>query len=191
MAGYVVKSWEINAKPNRNGNFVEIIGRAPGLLSWLLALAKIDPTISIFIKPNKVVYEEGSFQGKIRRIIPLGNVSSFFYGYTKPWKECLFWGLILAAFTFGISVIAALVFYFLNKTLSIGISERSGLLSGIDIKRSVIEGQKIDEEDAEKVCFILEQLVDLNGRSEAITEIKGLTPKRTKLEESPLLEANA
>ncbi len=184
MAGYVVKTWDVGTKPNEEGNYVKIGGRAPGLWSWFLSLIKIDPTISIIFTQNKVIYESGSWQGKTRRVIPINSISSFYYGYTKPWKEALVMGIVLGILTFGLGLLVGLIYYFLNKTLSIGICEKSGVMSGIDMKRSVIEGKKIDEKDAELVCSILERLVDAKNES-----TNNISTVESDLEGMPLLES--
>ncbi|MEO6911532.1 MAG: hypothetical protein ABI158_11495, partial [Edaphobacter sp.] len=48
----------------------------------------------------------------------------------------------------------------LNKTLTIGFTDTGGRASEIPFKRSVIEGQVIDEAEAARVCDIVQRLVD-------------------------------
>lgn len=93
------------------------------------------------------------------------NISSTYYGYTKPWKESLILGAILGALTFGIGAIIGIVYYFLNKHLTVGFVEVSGHVSAIAFKRSVIEGQNIDESQARAVSEITQQLIDARKRA--------------------------
>lgn len=112
---------------------------------------------------NKILFEQGSLEGSVKRVIPMSKVSSSFCGYTKPWKKALVIGAVCGLLTFWMLFLGALVgvvYYFLNKTLTIGLVEVSGLVSSFDFKRSVIEGQHIDEAQAREVCEIIEFLMD-------------------------------
>jgi hypothetical protein len=168
MSAYVVKSWNVSEQANADGNYVEIKGRAPGLISWILALVGIEPTVSIRISDKLFIFESGSWSGRFYKSIPLAKISSVYYGYSKPWKESLaiffVLGILLGIPTYGIMTVIggalAFIYYYLNKTLSLGIYEIGGMASGIEIKRSVIEGKKLDETDAEKVESILKKLID-------------------------------
>lgn len=176
MAAYVVKSWFADQKANPQGRYISIKGRAPGLISWLMSLVGISPTVSLECGGNNFVYEIGSWSGRMVKAIPLSKISSVYYGYAKPWKEALaifilgpVIGSIMAnitksgmvAFVVVLLFIGlALAYYLLNKNLSIGVIETGGLLSGIDFKRSIIEGVDVDEAAAEKVYLIIQALVD-------------------------------
>lgn len=155
----VVKKWFASSTPDANGNHVAITGREEGLLSWFLSLIKIDPTTTVEIKSDLVVFTKGSFEGTEHRIIPINSVCSAYYGYKKPWKEAVAIGLALLP-VFGIGLIVGPLYYFLNKTLTVGIVEVSGWSGGFSFKRSVIEGQNISEKDAEKVIQIIRSLIE-------------------------------
>jgi hypothetical protein len=183
MTAYVVKSWNVGEEPNQNGNFVEIKGRAPGIVSWILALVGIEPTVSIKISDKSFIFEAGSWAGRFYKTIPIAMISSVYYGYSKPWKGAvalavifsLFlnvpcWigslsenpALIIIGFLFGVllAIGIGILYYFLNKKLTLGVFEIGGIASGIEIKRSVIEGKSLDEKDAERVGRILNQLIE-------------------------------
>jgi hypothetical protein len=87
-----------------------------------------------------------------------------FYAFKRPLKEAVILGVILGAltfFSFGIIGIAiAILYYVLNKTLTIGFTDVGGRVSEIPIKRSVIEGLSIGEAEAARVCEIIQRLVD-------------------------------
>ena len=172
MSAYVVKSWKVSEEVNEQGNFVDIKGRAPGLISWFLALMGIDATVSIKVSNELFTFEAGSWSGRFYKTIPLSKISSVYYGYSKPWKEALVLFLILGVAlgvpTYGVMTviggIIALLYYFLNKKLTLGVFEIGGGASGIEIKRSVIEGKKLDEKDAEQVGDLIQQLLISKNR---------------------------
>ena len=160
MAAYVIKSWHVEDTPmDAHGTLVHIVGRAPGLLAWMLSLLKIDPTIDLRITEENVIFSEGSLRGNSHRCIPIRNISSISYGYTKPWREALVIAILLSSF-FGIGIILGIIYYVLNKSLNLGIVELGSVASGIDFKRSVIEGVNVDEEAAQRVAGILQARVD-------------------------------
>lgn len=102
MATLVLKEWKASNQPiDENGNYVVIIGRASGLLSWFLALIKINPTSFIHISPQRIDFSSASLSGTEHRIIPIDNVCSSFYGYHKPWKMAIFL-FFISAFIAGL-----------------------------------------------------------------------------------------
>ena len=142
-----------------------------GLISWFLALVGIDPITTIKNSMKRVEFRQSSLAGTSNRMIPLQGVCSIYYGYHKPWKEAL--GIfVVLAFLFGsvgsaahssgvtvcgtlISIAMALTYYFLNRTLTLGFVENSGVISGIKFKRSVIENTDVNEEQARLVCELI------------------------------------
>lgn len=176
MATYVVKSWYADQKMNPHGQYVSIKGRAPGLISWVLSLLGVSPTVSLQCGCNNFVYEAGSLSGKQVKTIPLSKISSVYYGYAKPWKQALAIALIgvtlatpfyaatqsglASAFIILVCLALGFAYYLLNKDFSIGVCEVGGIVSGIDFRRSLIEGVTVDEGAAEKVHLIIQALVE-------------------------------
>ena len=164
MNAFVIKSWSANDHPDGDGNYVNINGRAGGLVSWLLNLLGISPTATLTVRTDKITLQTGSLEGSVHLLTPLENTCSMFYGFKRPLKEAVILCVVLGAltfFTFGILGIAiAILYYVLNKTLTIGFTDTGGRLSQIHFKRSVIEGQVIDEVQAARVCDIVQRLVD-------------------------------
>lgn len=168
MNQYVIKKWLISENvAQANDNYIEIDGRAGGLLSWILSKLNISPTVRMEINHERIRFAEGSLAGDAHRIIPLENVCSTFYGYTKPWKEALFIAIVLGIPTFGIGVIVAVIYYFLNKSMTVGFVEVSGIINAIAFKRSVIEGIKVDEEQSRQVAELTQKLIDARKRPSA------------------------
>jgi hypothetical protein len=127
-------------------------------------LLDISPTVRLTVRSDKITLQMGSLEGSMHFLTPLENTCSMFYGFKRPLKEAVILGIVLGAltfFTFGLLGIAlAILYYVLNKTLTIGFTDAGGRLTEIHIKRSVIEGQVIDEVQASRVCDIVQRLVD-------------------------------
>ena len=164
MNAFVIKSWSASDQPDADGNYVNINGRAGGLVSWLLNLLDISPTVRLTVRADKIIFQKGSLEGSLHFLTPLENACSMFYALKRPLKEAVILGIVLGAatfFTFGILGIAiAVLYYLLNKTLTIGFTDVGGRVSVIPFRRSVIEGQSIDEAEASRVCNIVQHLVD-------------------------------
>jgi len=71
-------------------------------------------------------------------------------------------GGALASFivTLAIGVGIALIYYFLNRTLTLGFVEVGGVISGIRFKRSVIENLDVNQTQAKAVCVIVQRLIE-------------------------------
>jgi len=153
----VIRSWEASEQPGQDGTIISIVGRQEGVVAWFLTTMGIDVTTRLRITQSTVYFERGSLEGFTQRVVPIGSVSSAYFGYIKPWKEALAIGLLLAPILIGF-VIGPL-YYFLNQRLSVGIIEQSGIANGIEFKRSVIEGRKIDEAEGHRLIAIIHDLI--------------------------------
>lgn len=154
----VIKKWHASNTPNEKGNYVHLVGREAGLFAWFLSVLGLDPTTEVEIKKDLIIFSAASLSGRTTRVIPMKSLTSAFYGYEKPWKEALLIGLLLAPVFIGFVV--GPLYYFLNKTLAIGVIEASSWTGGFAFKRSVIEGQNIDEKQAYKVIEIVRSLIE-------------------------------
>ena len=168
MAGYVIKSWKAQEQLIEGSDkYIQIEGRASGLLSSLLSLLKISSIITFSVSGDKITFEEGSLSGSMISHTPLKNTCSMFYGYTKPWKEAIIIGILVGGITFWLffipGIIAGLLYYYLKKALTLGYTDKGGFTHAISFGRSVIEGQNLDETAAQKVCTIVQRLVDVQG----------------------------
>lgn len=172
---YVVKSWSASNRMDGEGNYVNIEGRAGGLLSWVLNLLGVSPTVGLKARGDRIIFHEGSLEGTSSFLTPMENICSMFYAYKRPLTEAIWLGVILGAITFfllGIpGIVIALLYYFLNKRLIVGFTDLGGLVSEMAFKRSVIESKVIDENAASEVCNILQGLVD--ARREMVTRTRG------------------
>jgi hypothetical protein len=155
----VIKKWYASHTANPQGNYVHLVGREAGLFAWFLSLIGIDPTTEIEIKENLIIFTAGSLSGREKRVIPMKSVCSAYYGYKKPWQAALLIGILLLPL-FGVGLIAGPLYYFLNKELTVGVVETSSWVGGFSFKRSVIEGQNIEEQNAYEVIDIIRSLIE-------------------------------
>jgi len=171
----VVKSWHSNVAPREDGAYVEIIARESGFFSWVMTLLRIDPRYSLQIQYDKVIYESRSVWGYKRVLLPIASISSLNFGYSKPWKLAalilvLFgaagyvamefdeagWALFLSL----AGIIGAVAAFLLNKVLSIGVTEVTGDEYALNLKRSFIEGQEVNEEALGRITEIFVAILD-------------------------------
>lgn len=161
---FVIKSWSAANQQDSDANYVNISGRAGGLVAWLLNMLGISPTVQLIVQADKIIFRKGSLEGTLNFITPLENTCSTFYAFKRPLKEAVILGVILGAvtfFSFGLIGIAiAILYYVLNRTLTVGFTDIGGRVSEIPFKRSVIEGKTLDESEAARVCEIIQRLVD-------------------------------
>jgi len=193
MGTLVIKDWKAEAKPidNKN-NFINITGREGGLLSWLLALLRIDPTTNILIGVERVEFTGSSLAGTESRLIPLEGICSTYYGYHKPWKTAAVIigifsllgvsfggeiGAFVLMFTIGLGI--GLLYYFLNSTLALGFVEVSGVVNGIRFKRSVIENLDVNQDQAKMVCLIVQRLIEAKHKrmTQSRSDARELAPQ--------------
>lgn len=189
MSALVLKAWKVKNKPvDGEDNYVVISGRKSGLISWFLSLVGIDPTTTIKVGLERIEFHASSLSGINNRMIPLRGVCSTYYGYHKPWKETIGIFVLLAwllssfiiAITMDrsnghfslsgflialvISLGVALIYYFLNRTLTLGFVENSGVISGIQFKRSIIENIDVDEDQARMACEITQAIIEQRAK---------------------------
>ncbi|MBE7494342.1 MAG: hypothetical protein HS117_05325 [Verrucomicrobiaceae bacterium] len=183
----VITKWRASNVPDAgDGRFVVIVGRREGIISWLLSILGVDATSSIQVSETRIEFEEASLSGKVKRLIPLKSVCSTLYGFTKPWKKALVIAALLFAASsfiatamaeygrgpnllvllggFVVSIVLGVVYYHLNKQFTLGFIEDSGHVSAIQFKRSVIEGQEINETQAAYVSQLVQALIE-NARN--------------------------
>jgi hypothetical protein len=167
---FVIKSWSASNQPDGNGNYVNINGRARGLGSWLMNLLDISPTVSLTVRADKIIFQKGSLEGSLHCLTPLENTCSVFYALKRPLKEAVIMGIpagVATFFPYGIleilgilGIAIAILYYVLNKALTIGFTDVGGRVSEITFKRSVIEGETLDETGAARVCDVIQHLID-------------------------------
>ena len=60
MNPFVIKKWQVSETVvNSTQNYVLIEGRAAGIISWLLSLVGISPTVNLEINSERIKFAEG------------------------------------------------------------------------------------------------------------------------------------
>ena len=135
--------------------YVRIVGRKSGLIDWILSLLKIDTTTIFEVYGDHIKFTEGNLSGRTTTIIPLSAVSSSTSGFFKPIVYLIIGIPLIALYGLGLIFI---IMYFLHKALLVSTQSYSGSIAAIAFKRSVIEGVRISQEQAEEVIEIINQL---------------------------------
>jgi hypothetical protein len=160
----VLKEFRLNENEDE---FLKIVGRPSGILSWILSLCGIDPVTSLECNRKAIKFEESAIrQGKNTVNIPLVAVTGVFSGVNKPFGLLVFGilfilGGIVAAIalpryagsvktgSFFIGLVIGVIFlilYSLKKTMFFSIYNGGDKpIKTICMKKSIIEGQSIDE----------------------------------------------
>ena len=67
MSAVVIKSWLAQSEaPDSEGDYIRVTGRAGGLVSWLLNLMHISPTVRLSVRADRITFEEGSLEGFLK-----------------------------------------------------------------------------------------------------------------------------
>ena len=183
MAGaMVISEWHVANQPNAQGEFIAIRGRAPGLFSWIMSLLGVERGVRMVATAQHIRFQEGDLGGSSTRIIHLDKVCSTYYGYKKPWAEAAGFIFVLApilapigaaimgsamrpsmlggALGVFVAIAIAALYYALNKRMSIGLVEMSGVVNQIVFKRSVLEGVNLDENSSSQASDVIQWLMD-------------------------------
>ena len=178
MAGaMVISEWHVANQPNAQGEFLAIRGRAAGLFSWIMSLLGVERGVRMVATAQHIRFQEGDLGGSSTRIIHLDKICSTYYGYKKPWAEAFAFIVVLAGplsglgmgimesvigGVFGViaAIVIAAVYYALNKRMSIGLVEMSGVVNQIVFKRSVLEGINLDENSSAQASDVIQWLMD-------------------------------
>ena len=166
----VIKSWSVNSSPPTGQPHIRIVGRESGLISFILSLLGIDATTTLLVNERHIEHERGDLSGFRRDVTPVEHISTTYYGRFKPWKKAsigagLGVALLFSGGWFGVLLGLIVIglagfFYVLNRTLTLGYVADSGLEpKALVFKRSVIEGQEINEDSLRDIIAVIEHLI--------------------------------
>jgi hypothetical protein len=190
VSGLVLKRFDVKGEPSARQDLeIEVVGRAPGLMAFLLGAMGLDPVTSLEVTPKAVYFTVNSLAGSTTRVIPMHQITSAYYGYHKPVE------LLAAAagsiVTGPLCIIIApilIVMYYLRKSLILSIVEYGGVQSSIMFKSSVIEGVSVDEAECARATGILaEFLVQSRGQRRSA----GSAPSRPRASSGQAPQASA
>jgi len=172
---YVITEWFASETANEDGIHVRIKGRKGGLLSFALSSVGINPTVSLVVDRENVRFMAGSWNGFDSWVTPIGKVCSGNYGYNKPFWGTAIWvlmGIFMPMLDFSAGMLLAslvwialgVTYYFLHKTTKVVLVYISGGTNGFAFKRSIIEGENIDEIAAGRIISIIEMITLGKGK---------------------------
>ena len=69
-SAYVIKSWSASNRMDGDGNYINIEGRAGGILSWILNLLGVSPTVGMKVRADRIIFFEGSLEGTASSLTP-------------------------------------------------------------------------------------------------------------------------
>lgn len=130
-------------------------------------------TFDVFF--NRIEFRESSLSGEICSIYPLSAISAAVTGFTKPiLLIVLAVSFLLSGISYGnklsnissdmgtavmvgglVIALILVILYFLRKTLLVGAITHGGPSAILVVKSSVIEGQKVDYELAQRIIAII------------------------------------
>ncbi len=157
-------------KDAANGYLIEIIGRASGLIAWLLTVMQLDTKTSLKITQRDILFKSSSLFGQTYQVSPLPSISSTHCGYSKPIGYLIFgtffiigglyWGLVQyrgSGIMLGGLLIGLVFFiaYWLSKKITISIQTKGGMIMGLSFRRSVIENVPVDIQKAMQAISII------------------------------------
>jgi hypothetical protein len=148
------------------GPFLDLEGRAPGMLSFVLSVLGIDPTLSLRCFSDRVEVVEAGLQGRETVVIPLQKVSSIIGGHSRSLGSLVAAGVfgllgVLAMFAsvvgsgeMGGAVIGgvfwfvlaaiALVRFFLSRSMVLAVQNGGDKSFGLRFGQGVIEGVDVN-----------------------------------------------
>jgi hypothetical protein len=162
------------------GPFIDLEGRAPGVVSFVLSLVGVDPTLSLRCFADRVEIVEAGLGGRETVVVPIGKVSSIIGGHSRSLASlvaagvCGLFGMLAmfasmvgsgemggavvgAVFWFLLAAIA-LVRFFLSRSMVLAVQNGGDKSFGLRFGQGVIEG--VDVNPAR-----VQQAVDLLNRA--------------------------
>ena len=164
---------------------VHIKARKAGFWAFLMALLRIDPTVTFDVYYSHIEYKESNMSGQLCTNYPLTAISAMVTGFTKPIFAkiiagiCFLGGLIYllmnSSFFFGsdtslewlipwgISFVVGMLcelYYATHKALMISAITHGGVQSMLIVKSSIIEGHAVNLEFANLVVAIINRNIE-------------------------------
>jgi hypothetical protein len=178
----VLKRFQVDREAS-SGEYIEIHGRKPGFVAFLLSAIGIDPTTVFKCNAERIEVKEASLFGSKSMTIPLAAVTGIAGGHLKPVLYLALavillgfglvglalvdqgGGVIIFGITFALAVICVVV-YALRKQVGLHVQNGGDKLYGLAFTESVIEGVDVDIARVEDTIRIINWLVvRATGRS--------------------------
>ena len=163
----VIRKFNIDENGS-DGNFLEIIGRATGLISWILTLMKLDTLTTLQLKEDQLKVKASSLSGEVHTVMPLTAIEATQCGFSKSiiWFNLaaivLLFGILFArsGVFFGSLLVAVIFFviYFFSKRMFIS-ATAGGTSVAIVFKKGVMEGSTVDFDQTMSAIQLLNKMV--------------------------------
>ncbi len=181
MPYHVINTWQASDHRDVNGNYVHIKGRSGGLLSFILTLFGLSPTIELTVNDSMIMCKSGAANGMEERHTPLEHICSTNYGVMLPWLLSVFLGIVAAgvtalicksqnvdstvSFVFAgpiVGIIIWFIVYFLFRTYTVGFSDVSGHSFQLFFSpASLLDGTSVNQELARTTCAVIQQCISM------------------------------
>ena len=187
MSDYVLTRWYAKDHPDKEGCYVHIVGRAGGPIDWVLTLMGVSPTILLRVNGDALVFEETSFFRHINVTTPLRKITSSISGHERPVGKSasvtfLIWiissiigalitslvsessggnvlGILAQIGAIIFSIIVGVIYCWINISATLGIVSESGEIYWVRLKRSLIEGIKVDRDATASASAVINRLL--------------------------------
>jgi hypothetical protein len=185
-----IKAWDCANKPvDDRGHYVQIIGRQGGLYGRLLHGCGLDTTVRLGVSLERLEFSEARLTGYHSRVVPLEALTATWWGIHKPWRSALAmalafgllgllpdWGQLLGALGVGtlpvplggllagLGLGLAVWRFAAGRLLALGFTDNSGHCMRILFERTQLKGMTLGEEEARRMCKVVQRLVDAKQR---------------------------
>lgn len=188
----VLKSVLVQEKAN-DDLLVELVGRASGLMGFLLSLCGLRDTTMLRITKNEVEFKAGSLSGKNHSLMSLISLSGTHCGYNRSILMIILAILtgiftLIGTFTVGqfpgtsnsivvvllvgvFFVFIWLLIYQFSKKIDITVQGRGGSYFGLSFSPSLIEGVRIDLDKANEIIALVNKYVIAAQTGKPITTL--------------------
>lgn len=168
----VLRRFYVNESP-ADDVYLNITGRASGLIGWLLTVLGLDAETNLLVTGKEINLISSSLAGNIHKLVPVSKISSSHCGFKKPIGFLIagagilllglgdFRGLIICI----IISLALVLIYYLQKKLAITIETFGGTTMGVVFKPSIIENVSVDMNMAFRAISVINQLVCEQNKS--------------------------
>jgi hypothetical protein len=188
----VIRRFGAYAQPS-DGEFVSIAGREPGLVAWLLTSIGLDAEWRLIVTGQTVAFRKTSLYGEQESLVALDDIASAHCGYKKP-IGLLFaaaasavLSIVVAAYLSGIRAtqfaviplflaVVLAILYFTQKSLSVGVETKGGMVLSLNFRPSIIENVRVDIEQTRYAVRIINALISEKSGMPAIVSVDVVEP---------------
>lgn len=173
---FVLKQFD--EQPDGSDPLVRIVGRRAGLLAYILTALGLDAAVEFTVRADEIAISLGSLFGRTYHRVGVAKIASTNAGYFRPIILAVLGVMFLLAIPLtlerqdatGIHLVMVIlgiwcfVSYSLGKSVLVAVETVGGRVVAIKFRGSLIEGQHLDLEAAERLCDRIGRLaIDLSA----------------------------